>query len=279
MDSNDFDKNYKQLMDKVYPHIKDQKIGTLNSVVYFILDEVQAEQLCQKYGIGNTSPLNEDLKILDNIIYTVYIARQKKVSENSIMKNSLESFKNYFEDFRQKIIDALNSNDNQYKIELIVFTSVILIGLYLSRKLLSKNSSILQLNPENNINQRRNTFIPTAICLAVPSSSIYDLTVGKVINRDQIIQIIDSASYFLCSEIEEAGKLSIDIDSSQEPSADSQLKFYIRIDIPDGKNILGVQTIPILKGYIRELPSNTQGKIKKLGRLGSVYSLKSFNRI
>jgi len=60
------------------------------------------------------------------------------------------------------------------------------------------------------------------------------------------------------------------------PSPDSQLKFYIRIDVPDGQDIICGETKYVIK---RDLPPNIRGEIKKLGRLKSISSISSFNRI
>jgi hypothetical protein len=63
---------------------------------------------------------------------------------------------------------------------------------------------------------------------------------------------------------------------NQEILQDSQLKFYIRIDIPNGQDIIGAETKYVIK---RDIPKDTEGKIIQLGRLRDASVLKSFNRI
>ena len=123
--------------------------------------------------------------------------------------------------------------------------------------------------------------VHTAICLVIPASAVADLpkkeeteTIDKEVDKDGIVQLIDAASYFLCTKQEDAS--DIGIDKSQEALPDSQLKFYIRIDIPDGREIIDEKTKYAIK---RDLPPDVQGKIKELGRLTSIDSISSFNRI
>lgn len=113
--------------------------------------------------------------------------------------------------------------------------------------------------------------------MAVPASTVYGLSRGQSIPREKIIEIIEAAPEFLCTKAEEAKKKFIDIDIiDQDISPESQLKFYIRIDIPNGQNIINAETKYVIK---RDLPPSTEGKIIQLGRLRDASILKSFNRI
>jgi hypothetical protein len=258
-----FETSYDQIFEQVYPHIEGHKIGTLRTVIYLILDNHQAEELCQKYGIQENASLDKDLDLSDDIIYAVSINKQKPVKENWLARTGGETVKNFSRPFR-KLFD--NHKD---KMEFIVVAAVILIGAYVSQKLLSKprksntTSPALPRQP-----------IPAAICLAVPASVVYGLTVGKRINREKIIELIEAAPEFLCIKAEEANRQVIDtID--QEISPDSQLKFYIRIDIPNGQDIINAETKYVIKRDIL----HTEGKIIQLGRLRDASILKTFNRI
>jgi hypothetical protein len=259
-----FETSYKQIFKRVYPHIEDQKKGTLSSVIYFILDKIEAQKLCEQYSIKKNASLDEDLDLSDDIIYTVSINKQKPVKENWLVKGAGEIAKKVSRPLRKSL-----DNDKD-KMEFIVVAAVILIGAYISQKRLSKpptkgvTSPALPSQP-----------IPAAICLAVPASAVYDLTSAKRINREKIIELIESAPEFLCIRAEEANKQIIDI-INQEVSPESQLKFYIRIDIPNGQDIIGAETKYVIK---RDIPPNTEGKIIQLGRLRDASILKSFNRI
>jgi hypothetical protein len=114
-----------------------------------------------------------------------------------------------------------------------------------------------------------------ALCLTVPESAIYDLEEGQPINRERIIKLIDFASEFLCVKIEEADSFSIDI-LKEKQSPERQLKFYIRIDISNGQNIINKKTLYQMK---RDLSPDAEGTIRELGFLQNVSILRQFNRI
>ena len=260
-----FETRYQQIFEQVFPHIKSQEVGTLSSVIYLILDnKSQAQELCQEYDIKKKASLDEDLDLSDDIIYTISINKQKPVKEFSILKMGGELVKNVSRPLRKSV-----DNDKD-KMELIVLAAVILIGTYFTQKLLGdsrKQNTIHPVLPSQPI--------PTAICLAVPASAVYGLTVGKRINREKIIELIESAPEFLCIRTEEAEQQMIDV-INQEILQDSQLKFYIRIDRPNGQDIIGAETKYVIK---RDIPKDTEGKIIQLGRLRDASVLKSFNRI
>lgn len=260
-----FETRYQQIFEQVFPQIKSQEVGTLSSVIYLILDnKSQAQELCQEYDIKKKASLDEDLDLSDDIIYTISINKQKPVKESPILKTGGEIFKNVSRPFRKQL-----DNDKD-KMELIVLAAVILIGTYFTQKLLRRFHEQNTLPPVPPSQP-----IPTAICLAVPASAVYGLTVGKRINREKIIELIESAPEFLCIRTEEAEQQMIDV-INQEILQDSQLKFYIRIDIPNGQYIIGAETKYVIK---RDIPKDTEGKIIQLGRLRDASVLKSFNRI
>ncbi|MEA5471251.1 hypothetical protein [Spirulina sp. 06S082] len=123
---------------------------------------------------------------------------------------------------------------------------------------------------------------PTAICLEISASEFASLEVGQFIEQNQIVQLINSASDILCTTVEEADRLAVDIDKFQNHSPNSQLNFFIRrkcfirIDIPNGGEIMGKKNKYVIT---RDMPVGAKGKIKKLGRLRSLNGLESFNRI
>ena len=56
-----FETSYDQIFEQVYPQIEGHKIVTLRTLIYLILDNHQAEELCQKYGIQENASLDKDL--------------------------------------------------------------------------------------------------------------------------------------------------------------------------------------------------------------------------
>jgi hypothetical protein len=255
------DETFKQ----VYPYITGHKKGTLRTVIYSILDRLHAEEICQQYGIEKDASLDDDLDLSDDIIYTVLINQQKLVKQNPLIKKGGETAKDVTKPFRK----FLNANEDKDKMEFIVVAAVILVGAYVAQKFLSK-PPIQSIAPAALSSQP----IPTAICLAVPASSVYGLTSGDLINREKIIELIEIAPEFLCIKADEADRQIIDT-INQEIVQNSQLKFYIRIDIPNGQDIINAKTKYVIKRDIL----HTEGKIIQLGRLRDASILKTFNRI
>ena len=260
-----FETSAKQIFKEIYPHIKSHQTGTLRTVIYRILDNRQAGELCQKYGIKNNASLDEDLNFSDDIIHMVSFNTQRPVKQHKALKE-VGNFVN--KKINRPFKNFINDNEED-KMEFIVIAAVILIGSYYAQKSLNNRTSntipdVLSSQP-----------ICTAICLAVPASAVYGLTLRQRINRDEMIQVIESATEFLCIEAEDADKQSVHT-ITQEVSPDSQLKFYIRIDIPNGQDIINAKTKYVIK---RDLPQNTEGKILQLGRLRDASVLKLFNRI
>ena len=112
-----------------------------------------------------------------------------------------------------------------------------------------------------------------SLCLAVPASEVYKLRKGDPLSIDDVIRLIDCATEFLC--VPESKNISVEI-IDEEPSSESRLKFYVRINLKNGGNIIGKET---QYGMKRELPLNVTGKVIQIGFLKNVSILREFNRI
>lgn len=112
-----------------------------------------------------------------------------------------------------------------------------------------------------------------SLCLAVPASEVYKLRKGDPLSRDDVVRLIDCATEFLC--VPESKNISVEI-IDEEPSSESRLKFYVRINLKNGGNIIGKET---QYGMKRELPLNVTGKVIQIGFLKNVSILREFNRI
>ena len=114
-----------------------------------------------------------------------------------------------------------------------------------------------------------------ALCLIVPASVASNFKKGDQINVSDIENLIDAAFYFLCTEFKKADKLYLEtIDNDILP--DSNLEVYVRIDIPNGQEMIDKTIGYILK---RNLPYNVKGTIIELACLKSLSGLQQFNRV
>jgi hypothetical protein len=121
---------------------------------------------------------------------------------------------------------------------------------------------------------------PVALCLVVPASVLGNLKNNNPINVPDIEQLIDNASYFLCTTPDDANVIWSLLDRTDEDitTVSEQREVYVRINIADGEEMIGKKVPYILK---RNLPSNGQGVVRQLTCLKylSVSGLEKFNRV
>ncbi|MEH2373791.1 hypothetical protein [Nostoc sp.] len=131
----------------------------------------------------------------------------------------------------------------------------------------------LNISPE-----RQNS--PVGLCLIVPASALKNLGEKEPINISNIERLIDNASYFLCTDIDEADDIFERIETTTEDikTVSEQREVYVRINISDGEDMIGKKIPYILK---RNLPHYGSANIIELACLKylSISGLEKFNRI
>jgi hypothetical protein len=262
-------------INQIYSQIKSQKRGVLYKVINQLeRDEVQAKKVCEYFGIETNSYIKDDFSVIYDNIGKDFLDSVRK----SLLIDKIDIF-NISSMLEKPVLTELFPKlEEKTQMEFLIFAAFILLSGFAFVKWQSSTSSQpSKILPEELSVVSPNQSVPTAICLIVPASDVFGLTVGKsIINKDEIIRLIDVSSDFLCVSQQEAENLSIDININQTASPDSKLDFYVRIDIPDGQNIIGKETKYVIK---RDLLPDVRGKIKKLGLLESISSISSFNRI
>jgi hypothetical protein len=255
-----FNASYEKILQEIKPQIIDHKVGILSTVIY-ILEPLEAEEVCKKYSINNKSNLDQDWLSVSNIINTVFIDKQAVVK-----------FFAGFKDLHNLFNETVSTQEE--KMEWIVIAGIMLIGVYFSTKNLSKNRQQLQLKQQE-LKSYNSPTKNASLCLVVAASEVSHIQVNSVVIRSDIEKLIDGASYFLCVETEELQQNYLDYTDQPIPSAGEQ-EVYMRIDIAKGQAILGKKSPYVLK---RDLPPEAQGTIKELAVLGSLKGLETFNRI
>jgi hypothetical protein len=264
-------------LEEMFEKIPSTKRGVLYHVIDFMIDslennEIKTKDICDFFEIKASSHIEDDFAIAYDNIGKNYLDIAKK----SLRIDKIDIFGVLSRLEKGAFSKFCSTVEEEQQMEVIVLTAFILISGFAFVKWKSGQGQQQKILPEKRSVIPPNQPVPTAICLAVPASAVCDLTVGDLIKRDKIIRLIDESSDFLCIETKEAEKLSIDIDINQTPSPDNQLRFYIRIDISDGQYIIGEKSKYVIK---RDLLPNIRGEIKELGRLKSISSISSFNRI
>lgn len=243
--------------------LENRKPGRLYQAInLFVGDRVKAQEVCNYFQINDSAKIEDDFTIIyDNLFQKFNIFAKWDLL--GIIPKTTEKFYSHLEEKSQ--------------VEVIAIAAFILVSGFAFIKWKSVNEPKPESSSEQ-LSQSTALYHPVkaSICLGIPASAVSGLTQGTVIERREIIRLIDAASNFLCIKTEDAEKLSVDIDPEQVPSSDSQSKFYIRVDIPNGRDIVRQETKHIIK---RDLPPYTTGQIAEIGRITSVNSISSFHRV
>ena len=265
-ENQDFSSIYKDVFKNVYPKIQSKKNGVIYHVIAIILEgeDCHRKDLCDYFRIDKDSSLEKDQEFADkfskdikDLVFTdrlgVIQEPTKNISDWSIKRSDA------LHEISEQFHSSTSKGERQMK--LIIIVACLMVGAFACRKYLQRTRS-------TNINS------PTAsLCLAVPASAVYKLHERDSISRDEIIRLIDSATEFLC--VPESKNIPVEI-MDEERSPESQLKFYIRINLRNGGNIIDKET---QYGMKRELPLNVTGKVMQIGFLKNVSILREFNRI
>lgn len=265
MNNPSFSSICKDVLKNVYPKIQSKKNGVLYHVLAIILEDVDSHRkfLCDDFRIDEDSSLEKDQEFADkfskDITNLVYLERLKG---NKQIKEKLSTLATKGSDLVDEL-NPLQSNQSkeERKMKLIIIVACLMVGTFACFKYLDRTRSRKQGNST------------ASLCLAVPASAVYNLHKGYSISRDEIIRLIDSATEFLCEP--ESKNIPVEI-MDEERSPESQLKFYIRINLQNGGNIIGKET---QYGMKRELPLNVTGEVTQIGFLKNVSILRTFNRI
>lgn len=241
---------YQQVYDQVYPHIKDHKLGVLATVIYLILDSdrTQAKKICQELGIKGNSSWEEDLSIGADVIGNKLIGSQKMQKDNL--------------DWSIIVLIGLA----------IVGVAAALVFIEAKKQKSDSNSK-----PPADPPPKKSEY--ASLCLVVPASVARKFTNNNPIDKAEVEDLIDNASYFLCTNDQKADSVQKNLDLTDDKITDisEQREVYIRINIADGQDMIGKQISYTLKS---NLPAHG-GVIHKIACIKylSVSGLEEFNRI
>ena len=240
---------YQQVYDQVYPQIKDQKVGVLSTVIYLILDSdrTQADQICQELGIKGNSSVEEDL------------------SQASKIYN---------------LIESQNQGQNNIDWHIIILIGLAIVGVAAALVFIGAKKQKSNANSKTPAPPPPKKSEYASLCLVVPASVAGKFTNNNPIDKAEVVDLIDNASYFLCTNDQKADSVQENLDLTDEKITDisEQREVYIRINIADGQDMIGKQISYTLKS---NLPPHGQGVIRKIACIKylSVSGLEEFNRI
>ena len=269
---------YKQVFNQIKDKIKGQN-GVLRSVIFILLDPdiEQAEELCKYFQINRRSELDDDLSICFDII-GLFIS-----TPNDQLQWLKEGLTQITQDSR-KSFSKLEPDD--MKLFQVVVIGCLIVGGFACIKYLNNSRRKAQLSQNSKTQEPPNpppkpkTTQPVDLCLIVPASAIGNLTKNSPIHISEIEQLIDKSLYFLCTSVADANMIWDVLEKTEEDikTLSEEREVYIRINIPDGEEMIGKKVPYILK---RNLPANAQSRVTQLACLKyiSVSGLEKFNRV
>jgi hypothetical protein len=248
----------------VYPDIKNKNLdyGILYEVLYILLENEpkNADYICNRYGIKESATTNDDEAIIGSLMNKEF----------------------------KRIYTPKNFNLEQREIFWIVVVACLLVGSIVYIQFIQRRKNKERVANTKNLQQPVSISLEplrpplqsltVALCLVVPAYVVNKLKDQYPIDANEIENLIDNASYFLCTKLANAESVQQRLDLTDENilTVGERREVYVRIHIADGQEMLD-KTVPyILK---RNLPSHGQGVVKKLACLGDLSGLEAFNRI
>ncbi len=262
---------YPRIFNNVYPQINGIKKGILYKTIQIIVNEEQSQlqietiKICNLFGIRPSADKEDDRKIIDDLL-------------DEILKKSIAK-----EPARMAISGFLKGDNMFFKGEnmewIFVAAAFTFVGLFYYKQIRDKKDQekikpTITATQEQPIYQRP---IPADLCLVVPASIASNFINRSNLKVDELIYLIDNASYFLCTSVKvaDANEQNLEI-TDDNISSDSIREVYIRININDGRNMINQDVRFSLKN---NLPIQADCTVKKLACLGNLSGLEKFNRI
>ena len=257
MENENLDKLYKDVCEKLYNQIKNKDEGILYQIIHILVDPKRANEICNAKGIKNNASLDDDLEINQSNKLHILISKVGKIFTTDIkdIPKSIER----------------NVHSNTAKFEDIVAIACRLVGETTCREYLNKSK---------NLNTNIRQISPSSLCLVVPALVVRNVRENDLINTSGVEKLIDNSLYFLCTSPEDANGIqqSLELTDEDITIVSEQREIYVKININDGKEIIGKKVPYSLK---RNLPSNGKLMVEKLACLKylSVSGLENFNRV
>ena len=209
--------NFQDLYDKVFkeinPEIKGLGRGVLYRSIQIILleDEPNTEQkktptICNQFSIEPSASKDEDINHVHNLrgifAYTLFGHN----GERDLQK-IVETTKSKFASTTKSLSNNKNGDNEMEELKWIVIVACTVVGAYVCIQYLEKQ------NKKNNVPKNRQgkrssqptvplTPTPAALCLIVPANIATRLS--NPINTDGLSNLIDNASYFICTNEHDA---------------------------------------------------------------------------
>ena len=270
---------YDDVFKKISSHIEEnENKGVLHKIIHIILENEkdQAKLICDYCDINPYNSLKDDQNVVDGLIFN------SKTWEKYNPLTLVDNLVNY---------ETHNSGKKEKEMDLFWITVIActLVGAYSCKKYVDniKEQKTKQVRGDKTRVTQTATNpqylatspslpIPADLCLVVPASVASNFINSQYLTADNLIYLIDSASYFLCTTVKAAefNEQQLSFITNEAISSDSRREVYIRINIGNGRNMIN-QKMPY---YLKlNFPENVQGVVKKFACLSDLSGLEVFN--
>ncbi len=285
---------YQQVIDDVYACVKYLDRGILYQSIHLLLRSETSEfkqQIYDEFDIQPDSSRSRDLRILSQ--WTRAIENLYSTIKQSQIKNLAgigEQFEEFISGFSDSVKGVLQPEKLEEKkmeeVKWIIVGACTLVGVGFCIKYFNDNEqrkrvqrSSARRAPEQGqaVPVRRPPPIPGALCLVVPAQVASSLRIGDRLHPEDIADLIDNASFFLCSTLTTASQNEQGLVLTEDPiSPNSQREVYLKIFIDEGRNLIDKKIPYSLK---TSLSPNTEFVIAQIACLRNLSGLEVFNRI
>ncbi|MDB9501686.1 hypothetical protein PN441_01280 [Spirulina major CS-329] len=239
--------------------------------------EVKTGYVCEHAGIEKDTSINQDYKKALEIIES---DEESLANEEPLAKKLFKKLKTQVhENIQGKIPGDNDSIQEQEKMKLIIIVACTLVGLYFCLYYIQKKKrrSFEPHGFQPSVVTPTQIFRPISVklYLIVPAHETIRFSSGTKIEAAKLKQLIDASSYFFCNTIIDNNKLSLETPSG--PIAENSYReMYIKIDITDGKDMIGAKTRYSLKENLKD---TARCIIEEIAYLKSLSGLENFVRV
>jgi len=269
---------YKEIIEEIKPLEKGILYNTIRKI---LLEDDANEQItreicCKSDNTLSISPnasIEEDYKIAyDVMVMFSDIEFEEGTPGKGIMRSLSKMYPSN--------IDKRNDNHME-EIKLIVLVGCTLVGGYFCIQYLKERQNKKKRNrsPQNYTTEnfrRPLPPVPAALCLIIPANIVGELTNGSNINIDYLSYLVDNASDFVCATKSEVDSIEQQMTMTEKIPLDSIREVYIRINLADGRNLIGKKILYMIK---TNLQIDTDFFVEKVACLQNLNGLKFFNHV
>jgi hypothetical protein len=286
--NNNLEDLYTKVAWEIYPEINELKRGVLYKTIQIILlendpnsEKDYTARICNNLGINPRASKSEDVEFTYGIkaIFTFGIDIDKKDILREFSKGVYK-----INEAKDKLLNVESEEKKMDELMWIVIVACTLVGALFCLQYLNTQKNKKKVLREERPNRKPESIytppsppIPVSLCLIVPSNVVSNLSNSSSISSDNLARLIDSASYFICTDKNDANSKEKQLTMTDEViSPDSNREVYVRISISDGRNLINKKITYMLK---TNLPVNSNFIVEKIACLRSLTGLENFNRV